>query len=1319
MRIEKFDPKFAVLTSVILAPFKKLSDKELKDTLDIIPKQKNVACEGGAIVICGVFFKVLGTKPHFQGIIDDTTNVVLSSSPVLKIDKLAHENISSITIPPSIPQASTYLSSLIQMPYNNILSNFTSPPVPIEEIQEHQKSIKLCVARLAHPVWFADRKNRHLFSPDYFQEQIQKRTVFCSTNSPPQIVDDKIKDGEYFQHDTIHNIGGVTVNTLKALGIFDESLVALKGPNGIRILRLVSLNSPSKELLTVMNPVTKDAIPKIRPIHIFKKLDTKRASVQWQDNTVYLPPYVSFNMGIYAHQFTDVSLQFVPLSPEMLPVVARSAKISPIIAPHTPQASLSDFALHEYFKVPRLVHKDDIIAVPIPASNTLAKILDKQQELPFPPVNGQKYSTTAFCAYCSRMLHFKVVELKDSEAGPKPYGFISRDETELTLVSPIMSRLPCNGLAFASESSVFERVHQGCPSETMSFLPLPGAIENTQRLETVFRLIECPYLEQQKQKHSTLYDDSASHGNEDKESRTSKSISHHEAFVDGPSTHDEDEDEEDMIDDDDDDEIVEDPDFDRASRLNSRASFDGNGPCPCKIHERRKNQGKKKEPMYNHHRMLSRVSESDDGYRSYHDGIELSPLQETVTDEMEHLNDTKGSKREDNFLSRLFKPAIDVFSPKLDSDDETTDSDDEDDQEDDDNEEDGVLGELDKFSLDGALRSKKKLISPEPSREDDTSRLSGLDYVIDKNLPERQPDERSVTSIKEISCFDGSGSGSCGVLKSGPTSAFVSARAQNPELESKFACTPISSGSPLEPLRELPGRSGSASLLKSFETNILETQSVCPQCPNAPTPLSVYTALLVGEKGVGRRHSVRAAACAAGIHVMKIECSALLSSNEEAIEAGLFHVLQSSLKFRPSVLVLEGIDILDRVSLSDGTGRAARKDSIFARAFSDFISMNFPPVHPDLSHDNEHDCRIHSNMTSVTPYKLAIVATTTREEELSPKTRNLFTHVIKYDPPNVDQRLAMLKRLSVSMGLSTDVPLLELAINTASFVWKDLKTVVQMASFYAMSDNLKKPLQARSIGYTVTWAHVSKALKLMQARQAEIVGRPKVPTVHWSDVGGLDDAKRELMKALSTPLMPEGSSKSSLALVRGGILFYGPPGTGKTLLAKAAATELSYNFLSVKGPELINMYVGESERNVREIFRTARLASPCVVFFDELDSLAPRRGGGSDGGGVMERVVAQLLSELDSSARSQSVFVIGATNRPDLIEPALLAPGRFETMIYLGISEDREACKKILKVITDKYLFLSFFLPSPFFSFLFFSFFILLACFQGLTLLLM
>jgi peroxin-6 len=173
-----------------------------------------------------------------------------------------------------------------------------------------------------------------------------------------------------------------------------------------------------------------------------------------------------------------------------------------------------------------------------------------------------------------------------------------------------------------------------------------------------------------------------------------------------------------------------------------------------------------------------------------------------------------------------------------------------------------------------------------------------------------------------------------------------------------------------------------------------------------------------------------------------------------------------------------------------------------------------------------------------------------------------------------------------------------------------------------------------------------------------------------------------------------------------GILLYGPPGTGKTLVAKAVATSFSLNFFSVKGPELLNMYIGESEANVRRVFQRAKDAKPCVIFFDELDSIAPKRGNHGDSGGVMDRIVSQLLAELDGTSGgsgSADVFVIGATNRPDLLDPALLRPGRwvpkvyhkykvfsfsffrFDRMLYLGVSQTHDAQLNILEALTRKF----------------------------------
>ncbi|KAI9221145.1 P-loop containing nucleoside triphosphate hydrolase protein, partial [Blastocladiella britannica] len=197
------------------------------------------------------------------------------------------------------------------------------------------------------------------------------------------------------------------------------------------------------------------------------------------------------------------------------------------------------------------------------------------------------------------------------------------------------------------------------------------------------------------------------------------------------------------------------------------------------------------------------------------------------------------------------------------------------------------------------------------------------------------------------------------------------------------------------------------------------------------------------------------------------------------------------------------------------------------------------------------------------------------------------------------------------------------------------------------------------------------------------------PAVAWADVGGLAHVKREILATVQLPLQRPDLFASGLKR-RSGVLLYGPPGTGKTMVAKAVATECALNFLSVKGPELINMYVGESEANVRRIFTRARAAAPAIIFFDELDSVAPKRGDKGDAGGVMDRIVAQLLAELDGMSTSGGstagpVFVMGATNRPDLLDEALLRPGRFDKLVFLDVPRDHDAQATVLKALTRKF----------------------------------
>lgn len=334
-----------------------------------------------------------------------------------------------------------------------------------------------------------------------------------------------------------------------------------------------------------------------------------------------------------------------------------------------------------------------------------------------------------------------------------------------------------------------------------------------------------------------------------------------------------------------------------------------------------------------------------------------------------------------------------------------------------------------------------------------------------------------------------------------------------------------------------------------------------------------------------------------------------------------------------------------------------------------------------------------------------LIATTTEVDKVPEGIRGLFTHELEMTAPDEKEREGILRGIVEDTGirLSPDVELSNIAIKTAALVAGDLVDVVDRAvvakrtrlellAQTATKSSSTDPVTIKDIelaggpsSNSLTKADFDTAVEAARKNFADAIGAPKIPNVSWSDVGGLTHVKDAVMETIQLPLArPELFAKGMKK--RSGILFYGPPGTGKTLLAKAIATEFSLNFFSVKGPELLNMYIGESEANVRRVFQRARDARPCVVFFDELDSVAPKRGNQGDSGGVMDRIVSQLLAELDGmSDGGEGVFVIGATNRPDLLDQALLRPGRFDKMLYLGVSDTHEKQLTILEALTRKF----------------------------------
>lgn len=281
-----------------------------------------------------------------------------------------------------------------------------------------------------------------------------------------------------------------------------------------------------------------------------------------------------------------------------------------------------------------------------------------------------------------------------------------------------------------------------------------------------------------------------------------------------------------------------------------------------------------------------------------------------------------------------------------------------------------------------------------------------------------------------------------------------------------------------------------------------------------------------------------------------------------------------------------------------------------------------------------------------------------------------------------------------------DVKYQTLALQSAGLTPRDLISIVKKAKQVSIKriSKLAKTMHVSvadlisvTSGGSIEWIPEDFNQAINEARNefSDSIGAPRIPNVKWEDIGGLDLVKDEILDTIDMPLKhPELFSNG--VKKRSGILFYGPPGTGKTLLAKAIATNFSLNFFSVKGPELLNMYIGESEANVRRVFQRARDAKPCVIFFDELDSVAPKRGNQGDSGGVMDRIVSQLLAELDGMSGGgenggDGVFVVGATNRPDLLDEALLRPGRFDKMLYLGISDTDDKQAKIMEALTRKF----------------------------------
>ncbi|MFT4343197.1 MAG: CDC48 family AAA ATPase [Candidatus Woesearchaeota archaeon] len=430
--------------------------------------------------------------------------------------------------------------------------------------------------------------------------------------------------------------------------------------------------------------------------------------------------------------------------------------------------------------------------------------------------------------------------------------------------------------------------------------------------------------------------------------------------------------------------------------------------------------------------------------------------------------------------------------------------------------------------------------------------------------------------------------------------------------------------------------------------------------------------LLHGAPGTGKTLLAKAVASETNSNFIVINGPEIMSKFYGQSEANLRKIFEDAEKNAPSIIFIDEIDAI-----------ASKREE----------------THGDV------EKRVVAQLLSImdglkSRGKVVVIAATNIPNALDPALRRpgRFDREIEVGVPGKDGRLNVLKIHTRNMPLDESVDLDELANVTHGFVGADLASLAKEAAMVRLRkafphlQSLKKNDKNANVSIskedieklTILREDFLDALKVVRPSTLREVLIEK-PSTRWTDIGGLEDVKQEIKEAVEWPLKNAGAFTRLGIRPPKGILLYGPPGTGKTMMAKAVAKESEANFISIKGPELLVKWVGESEKAVREVFKKARQAAPCIVFFDEADSLAPSRtSSASDGGSqVHDGVVNQLLTEMDGLEQMTDVVVIAATNRPDRLDTALLRPGRIDRIVLLG-APDEKAREEIFKVHTSK-----------------------------------
>ena len=417
--------------------------------------------------------------------------------------------------------------------------------------------------------------------------------------------------------------------------------------------------------------------------------------------------------------------------------------------------------------------------------------------------------------------------------------------------------------------------------------------------------------------------------------------------------------------------------------------------------------------------------------------------------------------------------------------------------------------------------------------------------------------------------------------------------------------------------------------------------------------------LLFGPPGTGKTLLAKAVASESNAHFISISGPEIMSKFYGESEARLREIFKEAREKAPSIIFIDEIDSI-----------APKREEV----------------------TGEVERRVVSQMLSLMDGlegrgKVIVIAATNRQNSLDPALRRpgRFDREIEIKVPDKNGRLEILQIHARNMPLDPDVDQGRIAAISHGFVGADLEYLCKEAAMKCLRRLLpelnmeEEKLPPETLDkLIITQNDFDEALKdVMPSAMREVF--LETPDVKWEDIGGMESIKRELQEAVEWPLKyPDLYAKMGHTVPKG-ILLHGPTGTGKTLLAKAVATESEANFISVKGPELISKWVGESERGIREVFRRARQAAPCVIFLDEMDSIAPTRDIESGAGSGAQRIVSQILTEIDGISELHGVVVLGATNRSDMIDPALLRPGRFDRIILVP-NPDSQTRAKILEI---------------------------------------